>query len=89
MQEGLNVHEIIDCNHAVHSLNDRGDRRNPFGEVRNGIAPAHDAVTGRDLEQVQVPCGIEVFGLRVGDRYRFNLGNLRAALSSWCGCGWW
>jgi len=84
----LDVHRVPANDDLGHAVNDRGNCRIGFRTLGDGLAPAHDAVIGRDLDWTQVSRGIEVVGLGVGDGYRFDLGNPYAAPSSGCGSAW-
>src|SRR5260221_9266341 len=63
------VVERILADHPLgHAFDDRFDREVRLGKLGDRLAPADNAIVGRDLDQAQVPQRIEVVGLRVADR---------------------
>ena len=62
------VERVLADDPLGHALDDGLGREVRLRELGDGLAPAHDAVVGRDLDQAQVAERVEVVRLRVADR---------------------
>src|SRR2546428_4047988 len=60
-----------------HSLDDRLRREARLGELGDRFAPTDDPVVRRDLHQTEVTKRVEIIRLRISDRNRFELDDLR------------
>src|SRR5437870_2334891 len=60
-----------------HSFDDRLRREARLGELGDRFAPADDPVVRGDLHQTEVTKRVEVIRLRIADRNRFDLDDLR------------
>ena len=78
----VGVYRVGADDELVEAVDERGDRGIGLGELGDRLAPADLAVVGGQLDQAQVPGGVEVVGLGIGDRDRFHLDDTHLVVTS-------
>ena len=69
----VGVHRVGADDELVEAVDERGHGGVGLGELGDRLAPADLTVVGGQLDEAQVPGGVEVVGLGIGDRDRFHL----------------